>query len=87
MSINLQRGITRDPIVHVDSIPLEGLLCVTSHPKGTGGEIVFENPEKRRAQEQSTAECKSLYMKSGELTFFNGSRREHYVRPLICPET
>lgn len=58
---------------HVDSNPLTGLLFVTTHPKGSGGDLVFKigNKEKR------------IYPKRGTFLLFDAREIPHAVMPLI----
>jgi len=44
ININVLRGECARYEWHVDSNPLTGLLFVTSHPAGSGGELLFEKP-------------------------------------------
>jgi hypothetical protein len=43
LNLNVQMGRTHRYECHVDSNPVEGLLYVTTHPPGQGGELVVSN--------------------------------------------
>jgi len=43
VALNAQRGHGMRHDCHVDSNPLQALLYVTDHPKGSGGELVVSN--------------------------------------------
>jgi hypothetical protein len=43
INLNVQYGNQHRYECHVDSNPLEGLLYVTDHPPGSGGELVISN--------------------------------------------
>jgi hypothetical protein len=67
---------------HVDTNPVEGLLYVTDHPQGTGGELAVANNVDARSKEEIDAHCVELYPRKGELVFFDGRLHPHYIRPL-----
>ncbi|HEV2778602.1 MAG TPA: 2OG-Fe(II) oxygenase [Actinophytocola sp.] len=71
---------------HVDTNPVEGLLYVTNHPEGHGGELVVANNVNADSVEKVDADCTILYPKEGHLFFFDGRFNPHYVRPLIKDE-
>jgi 2OG-Fe(II) oxygenase superfamily len=71
---------------HVDSNPLEGLLYVTDHPPGTGGELVVSNRGDVPTAEEVDRDATLIYPVAGHLVFFNGSCHSHYVRPLIAED-
>jgi hypothetical protein len=80
--LNVQRGGDMRYECHVDSNPLEGLLYVTTHPPGEGGELVVA----RRPQAHSVAEvdedCDVVFPVRGHLIFFDARAHPHYVRAL-----
>ncbi|MGN6258533.1 MAG: 2OG-Fe(II) oxygenase [Solirubrobacterales bacterium] len=80
--INVKQGTSMSYECHVDSNPLEGLLYVTSHPPGTGGELVVSNRGDVQSREEVDADCSIIYPVAGHLIFFEASRHSHYVRPL-----
>jgi hypothetical protein len=71
---------------HVDTNPVEGLLYVTDHPEGTGGELAVSKNVDARSKEEIDADCVELYPKKGELVFFDGRFHPHYMRPLKVGE-
>ncbi len=81
-TLNVQRGVKMRYECHVDSNPIEGLLYVTDHPKGTGGELVVANDPLASSVAHVEADCSVVYPASGNLIFFDARRFAHYVRPL-----
>lgn len=71
---------------HVDTNPVEGLLYVTDHPKGTGGELAVSTNVDAWSKKEIDADCVELYPKRGELVFFDGRFHPHYMRPLTKGE-
>lgn len=82
VNLNVQRGRGMRYECHVDSNPLEGLLYVTSHPEGQGGELVVANTLTARSVEEVDRDCSIVYPQSGHLIFFDARRHAHYVRQL-----
>jgi hypothetical protein len=82
MNLNVQRGTEMRYECHVDSNPVEGLLYVTGHPPGGGGELVVSNREDARGVREIDADASVVYPTSGQLVFFDARRNPHYVRPL-----
>jgi hypothetical protein len=70
---------------HVDTNPVEALLYVTNHPRGTGGELVVANNVDARSVEEVDEDCSVLYPASGQLVFFDARRHPHYVRRMTEP--
>lgn len=67
---------------HVDSNPLTGLLFVTDHPAGTGGEIVFRpDPLVRPTEDWELA----IASRSGNLLLFDAREVAHTVQPVPEP--
>jgi hypothetical protein len=83
--INIKQGNDMHYECHIDSNPLEGLLYVTSHPRGKGGELVVSNRGDVPTIEAVDDDCTVIYPMTGHLIFFNGSNHSHYVRPLVDP--
>jgi hypothetical protein len=83
--LNIQKGINMRYECHVDSNPLEGLLYVTDHPKGTGGELVVANDPVAASVAEVDADCSVIYPVAGNLIFFDARDRAHYVRSLTTP--
>ncbi|MFI8771882.1 2OG-Fe(II) oxygenase [Gordonia sp. NPDC062954] len=67
---------------HVDSNPIEGLLYVTDHPKGSGGELVVANNENAIGVSEIDSDASVVYPVAGHLVFFDARERPHYVREL-----
>lgn len=79
--MNVQEGGDRYEC-HVDTNPVEALLYVTDHPRGTGGELVVANDVDARSVEEVDRDCSVLYPVAGQLVFFDARRFPHYVRAL-----
>jgi hypothetical protein len=73
VNINILRGKGSRYEWHVDANPVTGLLFVTTHKEGEGGELVFRLPEKSI----------SVYPKSGKFIVFDAREIDHAVMPLI----
>lgn len=82
--MNVQEGTDRYEC-HVDTNPVEALLYVTDHPRGTGGELLVANNVMARSVEEVDQDCSVLYPVSGQLVFFDARRFPHYVRALTEP--
>jgi len=82
--MNVQEGTDRYEC-HVDTNPVEALLYVTDHPRGTGGELVVANNVDARSVAEVDEDCSILYPSSGQLVFFDARRFPHYVRALREP--
>jgi hypothetical protein len=82
VNLNVQRGSQMRYECHVDSNPIEGLLYVTDHPKGTGGELVVANHRTATSVAEVDNDCSVLHPEAGKLVFFDAREFAHYVRPL-----
>jgi len=82
VNLNVQRGTEMRYEAHVDSNPLEGLLYVTSHPEGDGGELVVGNEPGTTGVDAIEKDCTRIYPVSGQLVFFDARNHAHYVAPL-----
>jgi hypothetical protein len=82
--MNVQEGTDRYEC-HVDTNPVEALLYVTDHPRGTGGELVVSNNTEAQSVEDVDKDCSVLYPVAGQLVFFDGRFFPHYVRALQSP--
>jgi hypothetical protein len=80
--LNVLRGTRMRFECHVDSNPLTGLLFVTDHDLGAGGELVFAHDREARSRADIDRSCAVLRSQSGHLIFFDGRFQPHYVRPL-----
>jgi len=67
---------------HVDSNPIEVLLYVTTHEKGTGGELVVTPNSSALGLKEINKTCEVIYPKSGKLLVFDFRKFPHYVRPI-----
>jgi hypothetical protein len=79
--MNVQEGGDRYEC-HVDTNPVEALLYVTDHPRGSGGELVVANDVHALSVEEVDRDCSVLYPVAGQLVFFDARRFPHYVRKL-----
>jgi hypothetical protein len=82
ITLNIQRGTDMRYECHVDSNPLEGLLYVTTHPSGTGGELVVCNRANAVGVERIMQDCKRILPEKGKLLFFDARDHPHLVTPL-----
>jgi 2OG-Fe(II) oxygenase superfamily len=67
---------------HVDSNPLTGLLAVSDHPAGTGGELVFRPDPLTRPDEDWELVVRP---RTGDLLIFDARDAAHHVRPVLGP--
>ncbi|WP_353895552.1 2OG-Fe(II) oxygenase [Glycomyces tritici] len=67
---------------HVDSNPLQGLLYVTDHPPGAGGELVVAQCYDASGITQIEENSAQIYPKAGYLVLFDARKHAHYVRSL-----
>jgi len=82
INLNIQKGSMMRYECHVDSNPIAALLYVTSHPPGTGGELVVSSDPSARGIKAIQQNATCIYPKSGTLVFFDGRHFPHYVAPL-----
>jgi hypothetical protein len=82
INLNIQRGSSMRYESHVDSNPISGLLYVTNHPPGCGGELVVANRGDVRGIEHIEQDCSRVHPVAGHLVLFNAQRHSHYVAPL-----
>ncbi len=82
INLNIQVGRDMRYECHVDSNPVEGLLYVTDHPKGSGGELAVANRRGAASIEEVDRDCSVLHPEAGKLVFFDAREFAHYVRPL-----
>ena len=82
INLNVQRGNKHRYECHVDSNPIEGLLYVTEHPLGTGGELVVSNCGDVRGMDEVDRDATRIYPLAGYLVFFDAREFTHYVSPL-----
>jgi hypothetical protein len=84
--LNVQRGTQMRYVCHVDSNPIAGLLYVTDHPKGSGGELVVSNDQSASNVEEVDVDASVIYPVAGHFVAFDARRFAHYVRPLVDPQ-
>lgn len=82
--MNVQEGTDRYEC-HVDTNPVEALLYVTDHPRGSGGELVVANDVGARSIDDVDADCSVVYPVAGHIVYFDARRFPHYVRPMKRP--
>jgi len=81
--INVQMGNDMRYECHVDTNPIQGMLYVTSHPFGQGGELVVARKGGAYTLEDIEADPVCIYPQTGHLIFFDARFHAHYVRKLI----
>jgi hypothetical protein len=82
VNLNVQTGNSMRYEAHVDSNPVEGLLYATSHPAGSGGELVVANSPDVRGTAAIDRDCATIYPTEGHLVLFDARQYPHYVRHL-----
>jgi hypothetical protein len=80
--LNIQRGTEMRFECHVDSNPLTGLLFLTDHAAGAGGELVFAHDPNADSVIAVERDCTVIRPRAGLLIFFDGRRHPHYARAL-----
>jgi len=84
INLNVQTGDMRYE-AHVDSNPLEGLLYVTDHPRGSGGELIVCRLQNVVGVDEIARDCVTIYPRVGTLIFFDAREHSHFVRPRNNP--
>jgi hypothetical protein len=87
VNLNVQRGRSMRYEAHVDSNPIEGLLYITSHPPGTGGELVVAQRSSAVGVSEIDASAAVIYPVAGHLVFFDARHHPHYVRSLCSDDS
>lgn len=85
INLNVQHGHQHRYECHVDSNPLEGLLYVTDHPPGSGGELVIANNGDVKGEREIACNATRIYPVAGHLIFFDARSHSHYVTRLVDP--
>jgi hypothetical protein len=80
--LNVQEGSDMRYEAHVDSNPVQGLLYLTSHPPGTGGELAVARNRQAATVDEIEADCLLIYPLAGTFVLFDGREHPHYVRRL-----
>jgi 2OG-Fe(II) oxygenase superfamily len=86
INLNIQKGKDMRYECHVDSNPLQGLLYVTTHKEGDGGELVVSNNENSIGVNGILEDCQKIFPTKGDLVFFDARKNPHYVEPLKSDE-
>lgn len=86
VNLNVQRGSSMRYEAHVDSNPIEGLLYVTSHPAGSGGELVVAQTHDAIGVAEIDSLAAFIYPVAGYLVFFDARQHAHYVRALVAAD-
>lgn len=82
--MNVQEGTDRYEC-HVDTNPVEALLYVTDHPRGSGGDLVVANDVDAHSTAEVDRDCSVLHPVGGQIVFFDARRFPHYVRAMRDP--
>lgn len=82
MTLNVQHGRSMRYECHVDTNPISGLLYLTTHHAGEGGELVVGLDPDAANVEEVDAKCAVIHPTAGHLIFFDARTAPHYVRPL-----
>lgn len=82
VNLNVQTGPHMRYECHVDSNPIEGLLYITTHAPGDGGELVVANRPDALGVEAISSDCTRIYPERGKLVFFDATSHPHFVAPL-----
>lgn len=80
--LNVQTGSSMRYECHLDTNPIQGMLYVTTHPPGAGGELVVANDRQAHSVNEVDRDASLIYPMSGHLLFFDGRCHPHYVRSL-----
>jgi 2OG-Fe(II) oxygenase superfamily len=84
--LNVQRGSQMRYEAHVDSNPVQGLLYLTDHALGSGGELAVARDSDAGTVDEIDADCVVIPPVAGTAVLFDGRRHPHYVRPLTSDE-
>ena len=82
VNLNVQRGSQMRYEAHVDTNPIQGILYLTSHPRGSGGELVVSSDEKARGMKAIDANAVEIFPEAGFFAVFDARRHPHYVKQL-----
>jgi hypothetical protein len=82
--LNVQQGSEMRYECHVDSNPIQGMLYVTDHPRGTGGDLVVANTISAASVKEVEHDCATIPPVAGHLLLFDGRQHAHYVRSLTA---
>lgn len=79
INLNVQRGKSMRYECHVDSNPIQGMLYVTDHPPGNGGELIVSNLGDVVGKREIDADATRIYPVAGYLVLFDARAHTHYV--------
>jgi 2OG-Fe(II) oxygenase superfamily len=82
INLNIQVGSEMRYECHVDSNPVQGMLYITDHASGEGGELIVANQVNAKSIEDVDQDCIRINPKRGLLIFFDGRNHSHYVSAL-----
>ena len=86
INLNVQRGRKMRYECHVDSDPIEGLLYVTTHKNGAGGELVVSKWADALGPDEIANSGVRIFPEAGKLIFFDARAHPHFVTPLTSEE-
>ena len=79
INLNVQRGKSMRYECHVDSNPIQGMLYVTDHPPGSGGELIVSNRGDVQGRSAIDADATRIHPVAGYLVLFDARAHTHYV--------
>ncbi|WP_280432068.1 2OG-Fe(II) oxygenase [Nocardia brasiliensis] len=82
INLNIQIGSVSRYEAHVDSNPIEGLLYVTTHFPGEGGQLVVGLRSSARGVKEIGSRSAMIYPVRGHLIFFDARSSPHFVQAL-----
>ena len=82
--LNVQSGVGMRYECHVDTNPVQGMLYVTSHLSGSGGELVVANRLDAHSVAEIEADCSTIYPIAGHFLVFDGRSHPHFIRSLTA---
>lgn len=83
VNLNIQKGSRMRYECHVDSNPLQGVLYVTTHKEGTGGELIVSNNIDALGEEEIEKNSEKIFPNCGYIVFFDARKYPHFVKSLI----
>lgn len=79
INLNVQRGPGMRYECHVDSNPIQGMLYVTEHLPGSGGELIVSNLGDVTGKASVDLDATRIYPVAGYLVLFDARKHTHYV--------
>jgi hypothetical protein len=86
LNLNVQLGSAERYECHVDTAPVAGLLYVTDHPVGEGGELVVSNRGSVLGKAEVDADATRIHPVAGHLIVMSAIDHTHYVSRLTAPD-